>query len=161
MRDKDILYVANAGAAEIKAAYRRLARKYHPDVNPNDKAAEAKFKEISVAYDTLSDPEKRQMYDRFGHDGLRGAGMNSGFQNSDEIFQHFTDIFGDIFGGNGGGRRGGGVPVFPWNRSRRGMVAGQAVVGCRTPGSRLAHRRIGEAPGLLMPSVGGNPRGGG
>jgi molecular chaperone DnaJ len=97
----------DAQAAEIKKAFRTLAMKLHPDKNPGDREAEAKFKEVAEAYDCLGDEQKRQMYDRFGHDGLRGAGMNAGFQSSDEVFSHFADIFGDLFGfGGRGGPRG-------------------------------------------------------
>ncbi len=100
--------------AEIKKAYRKLAMKNHPDRNPDDPEAEARFKEASEAYSVLSDSDKRQTYDRFGHSGLHGAGMNPGFNNSEEIFSHFSDLFGDLFGFGGGGRAGGG------RRSRRG-----------------------------------------
>jgi molecular chaperone DnaJ len=97
-----------ASQAEIKKAFRALAMKLHPDKNPGDKEAESKFKEVAEAYDCLGDDQKRQMYDRFGHDGLRGAGMNHGFQSSDEVFSHFADMFGDLFGFSGGrgGQRG-------------------------------------------------------
>ncbi|MBM4391741.1 MAG: molecular chaperone DnaJ [Deltaproteobacteria bacterium] len=96
-----------ASQAEIKKAFRALAVKYHPDKNGGDAEAEAKFKEVAEAYEILGDEQKRQMYDRFGHDGLRGAGMNQGFQSSDEVFSHFADIFGDLFGFSGrGGNRG-------------------------------------------------------
>jgi molecular chaperone DnaJ len=94
-----------ASQAEVKKAFRSLAMKFHPDKNPGDKEAESKFKEVAEAYDCLGDEQKRQTYDRFGHEGLRGAGMNSDFQNSDEVFQHFASIFGDLFG-FGGGRSG-------------------------------------------------------
>jgi len=96
-----------ASDAEIKKAYRKLAMKHHPDKNPDDAAAEDLFKEASEAYSVLSDAEKRSTYDRFGHSGLHGAGMNPGFNNSDEIFSHFSDMFGDLFGFGGGGGRGG------------------------------------------------------
>lgn len=98
-----------ASAAEIKKAFRGLAMKLHPDRNPGDKEAEAKFKEAAEAYEILGDEQKRQMYDRFGHDGLRGAGMGGGFNSSEDVFSHFGDIFGEIFGfggGRGGGRGG-------------------------------------------------------
>ncbi|MFZ5479789.1 MAG: molecular chaperone DnaJ [Myxococcota bacterium] len=104
----DVLGVTRtASAAEIKKSFRALAMKYHPDKNPGDKEAEATFKEVAEAYEILGDEQKRQMYDRFGHDGLRGAGLNAGFQSADEVFSHFSDLFGDLFGlgGMGGGRR--------------------------------------------------------
>lgn len=104
----------NASADEIKRAYRRMAIRYHPDKNPNDKEAEAKFKECAEAYEVLSDPEKRQRYDQFGHEGLRGAGMHDfSRMNVEDIFSMFgfDDFFSGIFGGAGGRRRGrGGGP---------------------------------------------------
>ena len=96
----------DASADEIKRAYRRMAMKYHPDKNPDDKEAEAKFKECAEAYEVLSDPEKRRRYDQFGHEGLRGAGMHDfSRMNVEDIFSMFglEDLFGGIFGG--GGRR--------------------------------------------------------
>ena len=81
-----------ADEAQCKRAYRKLAMKHHPDRNPGSKEAEEKFKEASEAYGVLSDPEKRQVYDQYGHEGLAGGGMG-GFNASD-----FPDIFGDIFG---------------------------------------------------------------
>jgi molecular chaperone DnaJ len=95
----------DADAAELKRAYRKLALELHPDRNP-DKEAEARFKEASEAYQVLSDPEKRGLYDRFGHDGPRGGGFGGGFSNMGDIFSAFGDIFGDMFGGFGGGARG-------------------------------------------------------
>jgi molecular chaperone DnaJ len=89
----------NASADEIKRAYRRMAIKYHPDKNPNDKEAEAKFKECAEAYEVLSDPEKRQRYDQFGHEGLRGMGMRD-YQHM--RWQDISSIFEDIFSGFGG-----------------------------------------------------------
>ncbi|HPQ38840.1 MAG TPA: molecular chaperone DnaJ [bacterium] len=85
----------------IKQKYRKLALKYHPDRNPGDTEAENQFKEISEAYQVLSDPLKRQKYDQFGHQGLSGNGFQP-FTGFDEIFESFGDIFGDFFGG---GRR--------------------------------------------------------
>ncbi len=100
----------DADAQDIKKSYRKLAMKYHPDRNPDDPKAEAAFKEVSEAYSVLSDDEKRATYDRFGHQGLRGAGVDPGFASAEEIFSQFSDMFGDLFGfgGAGGGRRGGG-----------------------------------------------------
>src|SRR4051812_47330061 len=89
----DVLSVARtASSAEIKKSFRALAMKHHPDKNPGDKDAESAFKEVAEAYEILGDDQKRQMYDKFGLDGLRGAGLNAGFQNADEVFTHFTDI---------------------------------------------------------------------
>lgn len=93
----------NASADEIKKAYRKLAIKYHPDKNPGDKYAEEKFKEAAEAYEVLSNPEKKQRYDQFGHAGVSGAGGGAGFTNMEDIFNQFGDIFGDAFGGAFGG----------------------------------------------------------
>jgi molecular chaperone DnaJ len=94
----------NAGEDEIKKAYRKLAIKYHPDKNPDDKAAEDKFKEAAEAYEILSNAEKRQRFDQFGHAGVGGsAGGGFGGMNMDDIFSQFGDIFGGAFGGFGGG----------------------------------------------------------
>ncbi|MBW1659746.1 MAG: molecular chaperone DnaJ [Deltaproteobacteria bacterium] len=94
----EILGVArSATQEEIKKAYRKLALKYHPDRNPDNKEAEERFKEASEAYEVLSDPEKRQIYDQFGHDGLKGTGF-TGFRGFEDIFSSFGDIFGDFFG---------------------------------------------------------------
>ncbi len=104
----------SAGAEEIKKAYRKAALKYHPDRNPGDNVAEGKFKELSEAYQVLSDGEKRAQYDRYGHAAFE-QGRGSGGGGSD-FSGNFEDIFGDIFGdffGGGGGRGGRG-------RARRG-----------------------------------------
>ncbi len=93
----------SASAEEIKKAYRKKAIQYHPDKNPDDKEAEEKFKEAAEAYEVLSDPEKRQRYDQFGHAGVGGAGgFGGGGMNMEDIFSHFGDIFGGHFGGGGG-----------------------------------------------------------
>ncbi len=101
----------NADAKEIKKAYRKLAIKFHPDKNPGNKQAEDKFKEAAEAYDVLSNSEKKQRYDQFGHAGMSGAaggrgGFSGGGMNMDDIFSQFGDIFGG--GGFGGGFGGGG-----------------------------------------------------
>src|SRR5262245_56614262 len=97
-----------AEAAEIKKAYRKLALEYHPDRNKAPDAEE-RFKECSEAYEVLSDSDKRRIYDRAGHDGLRGSGY-SGFSNAamDDVFASFGDIFGDLFGFSRGRRGGAG-----------------------------------------------------
>lgn len=98
----------DASPEDIKKAYRKLAMKHHPDRNPDNKAAEEKFKELSEAYEMLSDPEKKSAYDRYGHAGVdpsMGAGRGGGQQGFDGFADAFSDIFGDIFGG---GQRGGG-----------------------------------------------------
>lgn len=109
----EILGIAkNASEEEIKKAYRKLAIKYHPDKNPDDKTAEDKFKEAAEAYEVLSSPEKRQRYDQFGHAGVGGsAGFGGGGMNMDDIFSQFGDIFGGAFGFGGGGGRSGGRRV--------------------------------------------------
>lgn len=109
----DVLGVGRgASEPEMKKAYRKLAMENHPDRNPNDAAAEDRFKEISESYAVLSDPEKRARYDRFGHAGLGGAGGGpggAGFEDLGNFGDLFNDLFGDIFGGGGaGGRRGRG-----------------------------------------------------
>ena len=103
----------NASAEDIKRAYRKKAIQYHPDKNQGDKEAEEKFKEAAEAYEVLSDPQKRQRYDQFGHAGMQGGGFSSGGMSMEDIFQHFGDIFGgagfdlgDIFGGGGARSRG-------------------------------------------------------
>ncbi|QCQ22052.1 molecular chaperone DnaJ [Desulfoglaeba alkanexedens] len=92
----------NAGDEEIKKAYRKLALQFHPDRNPGDKEAEEKFKEAAEAYEVLRDPQKRRLYDQYGHEGLQGAGF-SGFQGFEDIFSSFGDIFQEFFSFNLGG----------------------------------------------------------
>ena len=123
----------DADDATLKKAYRKVAKKYHPDVNPGDAEAEKKFKEASEAYAVLSDPDKRRQYDQFGHAAFEGgAGGAGGFDFSGA---DFSDIFGDIFGDLfGGGRRGGRASQGP----RQGMnirksvriTFEEAVFGC-------------------------------
>jgi molecular chaperone DnaJ len=92
----------SADEADLKRAYRKLAKQYHPDINPNNKEAEAKFKEINEAYAVLSDPQKRQQYDSFGHAAFDGSGFGSGFSGFDFGFE---DIFDSFFGGSPFGGR--------------------------------------------------------
>ncbi len=103
-----------ADGEEIKRAYRRLAMKYHPDRNPGDKEAETKFKECAEAYEALGDPERRKVYDQFGHEGLRGRGGPAAHDfsrmNAEDIFSMFNDIFGGGMGARATGRGPRGVP---------------------------------------------------
>lgn len=118
----------DADDAALKKAYRALAKKYHPDANPGDKEAEAKFKEASEAYSVLSDPEKRQKYDQFGHaafDGAAGGGPG-GFDYSSA---DFSDIFGDLFGGGFGG---GFSDIFGSRRSSQSAYEPQRGANVRT-----------------------------
>ncbi|MBF0235436.1 MAG: molecular chaperone DnaJ [Desulfamplus sp.] len=105
----EILGVArDANKDELKSKYRKLAIKYHPDKNAGDKEAEEKFKEASEAYSVLSDDQKRQIYNQFGHKGLEGSGFSSNGVNFEEMFSGFGNIFEDFFGfGSSGGRSGG------------------------------------------------------
>lgn len=111
----EILEVSkNATPEEIKKAYRKKAIQYHPDKNPGDKESEEKFKEAAEAYEVLSNPEKKQRYDQFGHAGMSGSaggGFSGGFTDIEDIFSSFGDIFGGHFGGFGG---------FGGSRSRGG-----------------------------------------
>ena len=97
---------------ELKSAYRKLAKKYHPDANAGDDSAEAKFKEVSEAYDILKDPQKRAAYDQFGHQAFEGGGGGGpggfGPEFSSSMSDIFEDLFGEFMGGGGGGRQRGG-----------------------------------------------------
>lgn len=121
----------NADDTEIKKAYRALAKKYHPDVNPGNAEAEAKFKEASEAYAVLSDPDKRRQYDQFGHAAFEGgAGGPGGFDFSGADFSDiFGDIFGDFFGGRS--RSAGNGPMKGANlRTSVRITFEEAVFGC-------------------------------
>ena len=127
----------NADDATLKKAYRKLAKKYHPDVNPGDKEAEAKFKEATEAYSVLSDADKRRQYDQFGHaafenGGGGGAGGFGGFDfNGADMGDIFGDIFGDLFGGGGRTRRANNGPMKGSNlRARVNITFEEAVFGC-------------------------------
>src|SRR5210317_875904 len=100
----------NASAAEIKKAYRKMAIKYHPDKNPDDKEAEEMFKTAADAYEVLSDPDKKARYDQYGHAAFEQAGGYGGghHMNMEDIFSQFGDIFGGAFGGGGFSGFGGG-----------------------------------------------------
>jgi len=108
MEDKDYYQVLGvsrtANEEEIKKAYRKVAMQFHPDRNPGDKEAEEKFKLASEAYEVLRDPQKREIYDRFGIEGLKGTGF-TGFRGFEDIFTSFSDIFEDFFGFGGSTRR--------------------------------------------------------
>ena len=132
----DILGVdKSAGADEIKRAYKKLAIQYHPDRNPGDKEAEAKFKEAAEAYEVLHDEQKRQVYDQYGEEGLKGGGMGGGFTDLNDIFSAFGDIFGG-FGfssGFGGGRRSQSRRVYRGRdqRLRVELTLSEVVNGCK------------------------------
>ena len=100
----------SASEDDIKKAYRQMALRYHPDRNPDDKDAEEKFKEAAEAYEILRDPNKREIYDAYGYDGLKSSGFQ-GFRGFDDIFSSFSDIFEDFFG-------------FSPRSSRRGVSQG-------------------------------------
>jgi DnaJ-class molecular chaperone len=160
MAEQDYYHVLgvprNASESQIKAAYRKLAKQYHPDRNPNDKSAEAKFKEVQAAYDVLGDPEKKRNYDQFGHTGMGGAGpapgpggWRSGPSGSrvytwksgggpDIPIEGLDDLF-SIFAGQAGGRDpsgGGGFDQF-FGRGARGRRQRRGPE--RTPGQDLEH----------------------
>ena len=124
----------DASADEIKKAYRQLGKKYHPDVNPGDKEAEEKFKEVGEAYAVLSDPDKRRQYDQYGH----AAFENGGAGGMDFSSMDFSSMFGDLFGGlggifgdlfSGGGRSSGGVQRGANTRTRVRITFDEAMKG--------------------------------
>lgn len=124
-----------ADETTIKKAYRQLAKKYHPDMNPGDKEAEKKFKEASEAYAVLSDPEKRRQYDQFGHAAFEQGGAGGGFGGFDfngaDMGDIFGDIFGDLFGGGRSSRRANNGPMKGANlRASVNITFEEAVFGC-------------------------------
>ena len=143
----ELLGVArDAASDDVRKAYRKLALKYHPDRNAGSREAEAKFKEVTEAYQVLSDQDKRDRYDRFGHAGVEGS-----VDLGTDIFSHFQDIFSEFFGGMGGG---GGAA-----RRRAGPQRGQDLrmeqvlsledagtpIALSWPSSRLTRRRQSSA----------------
>ncbi|MDB2681243.1 molecular chaperone DnaJ [Opitutales bacterium] len=142
----------DASADELKKAYRKLAVKYHPDKNPDDKVAEAKFKEISSAYDNLKDPDKRAAYDRYGHAAFQG-GMGGGGGGGHDPFDMFREAFGgrgggggggifdEFFGGGGGGQSAGGAAHGSDLRYDLEISLEEAVKGCE---KEIRYRRPAE-----------------
>jgi DnaJ-class molecular chaperone len=148
----------NASQADIQKAYRELARKYHPDLNPDDATARKRFQEVQTAFDVLNDPEKREMYDRYGHSfesgaasqphgawraGPAGAGGGSPFGGFQAEFTgddfDFAQFFGERFGGGGGGAAGFG-DIFGQFRQAEAGQAGRAASGRqRRRGADIAH----------------------
>lgn len=135
----EVLGVAkSASDSEIKSAYRKLAKKYHPDMNPGDAEAEKKFKEASEAYAILSDAEKRKQYDQFGHAAFENGGAGGGYGgfggfdfNGADMGDIFGDIFGDLFGGSGSRRRSNNGPMQGANvRASVRITFEEAVFGC-------------------------------
>ncbi len=139
----------NASEDEIKKAYRKLAKQYHPDLNPGDKTAEAKFKELNEAYEVLSDPDKKARYDQFGHAGVDpnfggGAGGGSPFQGDFDFGDIFSSVFGGGFGGFGGRQQNPNAP-------RRGsdceayleITFEEAAKGCK---KSVSYNRVEDCP---------------
>src|SRR2546430_937443 len=132
-----------AGEADVKKAFRRLARELHPDVNDHDPEAEEKFKEAAEAYEVLSDPERRSIYDRYGHEGLTSGGYAPSFEG----FGSFADIFDAFLGGS----------VFGFGGSRRGGVQGGDVAV--TAEGDPAHGATRASPDLALYARGRCERG--
>ena len=137
----------NADADTIKKAYRKLAKKYHPDMNPDDKSAEAKFKEVNEAYEVLSDGEKKKLYDQYGHDGLDpnfgAGGFGGGFGGFGGMDFDMGDIFSSFFGGGGGSSRRRG-PERGSDIGARIMISfEEAAFGCK---KEISFTRIDKCP---------------
>src|SRR5688572_8560007 len=124
----EVLGVAKeASCDDIRKAYRQAALKNHPDRNPGDSQAEARFKEVTEAYQVLSDDQKRARYDRFGHAGVEGSPDLGG-----DIFSHFQDIFSEFFGAAGGGQRGRRGPARGHDvRVQQRLTLKDAILGCK------------------------------
>jgi len=131
----------SSDASEIKKAYRKLAMQCHPDHHPGDHTAEARFKELAEAYQVLSDPQKRELYDQYGHSGPRGAGFGGGFSGIEDILSQFADFFGGGFGGFGGGQRGPRVEAGDDLQEQMTITLREAAKGCQKPLelTRLVH----------------------
>ncbi|MFT3771151.1 MAG: molecular chaperone DnaJ [Minicystis sp.] len=153
----EILGVAkDASADDIRKAYRQAALKNHPDRNPGDSSAEARFKEATEAYQILSDEEKRGRYDRFGHAGVEGVPDMGG-----DIFSHFQDIFSEFFGGFGGAQRRRGGPARGQDiRVQQRLTLKDAMLGCkrevvlRTPTACEECSGTGAKPGTKRKQCG-------
>jgi molecular chaperone DnaJ len=149
----------SASDDEIKKAYRQLAKKYHPDLNPNNKEAEERFKEVNEAYEILSDPSKKERYDQFGHAGVDpsygGGGFSGGFGgfgSMDDISDIFSSFFGSSFGGSSrsssanGARRGQDIQVnitisfMEACNGKRLMLMSERMVQCLTVTEAELHR---------------------
>lgn len=153
----EILGVAkDASADDIRKAYRQSALKNHPDRNPGDSSAEARFKEATEAYQVLADDDKRGRYDRFGHQGVEGLPDMGG-----DIFSHFQDIFSEFFGGAGGGQRRRGGPARGQDiRVQQRLTLKDAMLGCkrevvlRTPSACEECSGSGAKPGTKRKQCG-------
>ena len=135
--------------ADLKKAYRKVAKKYHPDTNPGDKEAEEKFKEAAEAYAVLSDPEKRAKYDQYGHAAFEQGGGPGGFGGFDfsDMGDIFGDIFGDMFGGGSRQRQSNG-PVM--QRTEEKSLYSSAV---RSKRKRSMFKMWWKRSGCLYPAV--------
>ncbi|MBE0617039.1 MAG: J domain-containing protein, partial [Proteobacteria bacterium] len=136
-----------ASAEEVKKAYRKLALQYHPDRNPGDKGAEERFKGCAEAYEVLSDPEKRRLYDAYGEEGLSARGVHHGFGGFEDIFSTFGDIFGNL---------GFGFRAGPQRRVRRGRDLRHELAVTLAEVMRGAERKIRVRKPAPCPECGGS-----